>query len=227
MNKQKRTGTVKKIALIVSLCAILLWTALGTGTSLAWFTDVSSELINIFHFADFELKVSYLEEDGSWADLEGTTSLFSENALYEPGYVQVVYLKAENLGEIPFLLQGAVSVVDYTVATNVFGQEFYLQDHLRFGFLMTDGSNAPFSDLASLQGELPHREAAETVATEPLSRYDSEIVEVAAGEAVYMALVVRMPKEVNNIANYDEEKTNDLPKVDLGVVIKASQVGAP
>ena len=47
----------KKITLALSLCLILMWTTLGTGSTLAWFTDSTPEIKNIFHFAEFDLEV--------------------------------------------------------------------------------------------------------------------------------------------------------------------------
>ena len=71
----------KKIALALSLCFLIVWGVLGTGASLAWFTDTSNELNNIFHFADFELKVSHRTEDGDWEIVDSDTRIFDENAL--------------------------------------------------------------------------------------------------------------------------------------------------
>ena len=42
----------KKIALALSLCLILLWTVLGTGASLAWFTDTDEEVKKLQASAD-------------------------------------------------------------------------------------------------------------------------------------------------------------------------------
>jgi len=226
VDKQNRNRRIKKIALVLSLCAILLWAVLGTGASLAWFTDTSTEIRNVFHAAEFELEVSYLASDGSWKDLEGATELFQKEALYEPGYVEVVYLRAKNAGDLLFLMQGAVSVVDYTVAYNQMGQAFHLQDYLRFGLLMADDQDQPYLTLEALQNAIPNREAAEAIATERLSRYDPDIVSLDAGATAYLALVVRMPKEVDNVANYDKDLSNDPPIVELGVIIKASQEGS-
>lgn len=125
--------TYKKIALALSLFALILWGILGTGASVAWFTDTSEEVNNIFHFADFELAVSHRTEDGDWEPIDGRTDVFDNEALYEPGYVQIVYLKIENKGSRAFDFHTAVSVTGYTTATNVFGHHFLLQDHLKFG----------------------------------------------------------------------------------------------
>ena len=133
MKTQANKTAYKRIALALSLCALILWGILGTGASLAWFTDTSPEINNIFHFAEFDLVVSHRLTDGKWQEVDSQTKIFDEEALYEPGYVQVVYLKVENKGTVPFEFSTAVNVNGCIEATNVFGQRFMLQDYLKFG----------------------------------------------------------------------------------------------
>ena len=213
MNKKPYT----KLAFALSIVLMLVWGLLGTGTSLAWFTDTTPEVKNIFHFADFDLVVSYKTETGEYKEIDGETAIFDDEALYEPGYVQVVYLKVENKGDVDFNYTAAVSVTDYTPATNVFGKTFHLQDYLRFGMVIADTE-------AELIGQLEERGLAEEAADMPLNMYSTERDLLEAGKEKYMALIVRMPEEVGNAANYRE---STVPKVELGVIIKASQIGAP
>lgn len=203
----------KKIALALSLCILIICGILGTGASLAWFTDTSEEIINIFHVADFELEVSHRTDDGSWESIDGKTDIFDDNALYEPGYVQVVYLKVENKGTVPFDFHTAVSVINSSTATNKFGQEFWLHEHLKFGIAYAD-SEGEMEDLVS------SREKAVAIATMKLQNYDTDVASLEAGDVVYMALVVRMPKEIGNEANY---RGDTIPTVDLGLIVKADQ----
>ncbi len=203
----------KKIALALSLCILVIWGILGTGASLAWFTDTSENEVNIFHFAEFDLEVSHRLDDGSWESIDGKTDIFEDNALYEPGYVQVVYLKVENKGTVPFEFYTAVNVNGYIEATNVFGQEFWLHEYLKFGIAYAD-SESGMEELVST------REKAVAIATMKLQNYDTDVASLEAGGTVYMALVVRMPKEIGNEANYHG---NTIPKVDLGLIVKAEQ----
>jgi hypothetical protein len=53
-----------------------------------------------------------------------------------------------------------------------------------------------------------------------LQNYDTDVAALDPGETAYLALVVRMPKEVGNEANY---RGGDLPKVELGIIVKAEQ----
>lgn len=204
----------KKIAYVLSLCVVLLWAVLGTGTSLAWFTDTTHEIKNVFHTGEFKLKVSHRTESGWYEVMDGETRVFDDEALYEPGYTQVVYLKAENEGTVPFNMRTAVSVTDYTVATNVFGSRFDLQDYLTFGLVMADTE-------AELDEKVATRAMAAAVATMPLNNYATDTEVMDGGAAKYMALIVRMPEEVGNEANY---RGDTVPKVELGVIVEASQI---
>ena len=214
MKPQAKKRIYKQIALALSLCALIVWCILGTGASLAWFTDTSPEINNIFHFSEFDLVVSHRLTDGKWEEVDGQTKIFDEEALYEPGYVQVVYLKVENKGTIPFEFYTAVNVNGCIEATNVFGQRFMLQDYLKFGITTADSEDA-------MKNSVPDREKAVEIADMPLHNYDTETAVLNPGATKYIALIVRMPEEVGNVANY---RGDTVPEVDLGITVKADQI---
>ena len=215
MKPQAKKRIYKQIALALSLCALIVWCILGTGASLAWFTDTSPEINNIFHFAEFDLVVSQRLTDGKWEEVDSKTKIFNEEALYEPGYVQVVYLKVENKGTVPFKFDTAVNVNGCIKATNVFGQPFMLQEYLKFGLATANTEE-------EMKNSIPDRDAAVEIANEPLHNYyKSGSFELAPGKTKYIALIVRMPEEVGNIANY---RGDVIPKVELGITVKADQI---
>lgn len=213
MKAPTKNKAYKGIALGLSLCTILIWAILGTSVSLAWFTDTSERVNNIFHFADFKLEVSHRLEDGTWETIDGKTDIFDDEALYEPGYTQVVYLKVENKGTVPFDFHTAVSVNDYTVATNVFGQTFNLQDYLKFGIAVADTEEG-------MEKAVETRDLAKEIATMRLGNYSTDVATLEAGATSYLALIVRMPEEVDNVANY---RGDVVPRVDLGLIVRADQ----
>ena len=215
MKTQANKTPYKRIALALTLCALLIWAILGTGASLAWFTDTSPEINNIFHFAEFDLVVSHRLNDGKWEEVDSKTKIFNEEALYEPGYVQVVYLKVENKGTVPFKFDTAVNVNGCIKAINVFGQPFMLQEYLKFGLATANTEE-------EMKNSIPDRDAAVEIANEPLHNYyKSGSFELAPGKTKYIALIVRMPEEVGNIANY---RGDVIPKVELGITVKADQI---
>ena len=214
MKAQAKKTPYKRIALVLSLCALLIWAILGTGASLAWFTDTSPEINNIFHFGEFDLVVSHRLTDGKWQEVDSQTKIFDEEALYEPGYVQVVYLKVENKGTLPFEFYTAVNVNGCIEATNIFGQKFMLQDYLKFGL-----TNANTED--EMKNSIPNREKAVEISDMPLHNYSTDTAILGPGETKYIALIVRMPEEVGNVANY---RGDTVPEVELGITVKADQI---
>lgn len=220
MTGKKNGKKFKKIALTLSIIALIIWGILGTGTSLAWFTDTDEEIKNVINFAEFDLEVSYRLEDGvTYAPIDSQTEIFDKEALYEPGYTQVVYLKVKNNGTVPFNHQAAVILGRGCVpGINVFGQSFNLQDYLRFG-LVTAKPGTVLTE-AELEALISTREKASAYATEPLNTYHSAISYLDAGATTYMALVVHMPEEIGNVANYRGTK----PEVVLGISVTATQI---
>ena len=212
MNKKRKN--YNRLALSLSMCMLIIWGILGTGTSLAWFTDTSPEVKNIFYIAEFDLVVSYKTGDGTYKEITSETAIFDDAAIYEPGYTQVVYLKIENKGTVDFQYSTAVSVTDYTTSVNVFGNEFLLQDYLRFGIVTANTEK-------ELMDTLKTRDLAKEKAVMYLNNYASEKAVLGAGKEAYMALIVRMPEAVGNQANY---RGSVIPRVELGVIIKANQM---
>ena len=210
-NRKKYT----KLALILSAFLFVMWGAMGTGTTLAWFSDTTDTQKNIFHVGELDLKVSYKNAEGVYEEIKMDTTIFDEQALYEPGYVQVVYIKVENKGDVAFDYKTAVMVNGFSPAVNVFGDEFYLQDYLKFGVVCADTEGELIEMLVT-------RTDAEIEATLDMSieQYNTEIDTLEVGEVGYMAIIVCMPKEVTDVANF---RGDDVPLLQLGIIFNASQ----
>ena len=200
-----------KIALALSLVLMILWAALGTTTSVAWFSETTPTERNIFNIGELDLAVFYKTPEG-YKELNSESNVFNDEALYEPGYVQVVYLKIKNQGDIPFDYQTAVTVDDFDPGINVFGLPFLLQNHLRYGLVFAD-SEAELDQLLSTRNSAKDYAEADL----PLNNYSNQPLAVE-GEK-YVALIVRMPEEVDNVANYRTKA----PKVKLGIAVYATQ----
>lgn len=218
MTTRKKSYT--KIALTLSICLLVIWGLLGTGTTIAWFTDTSIVRQNTFLIGELDLEVSHKLEDNSYEIVDSNTKIFDDEALYEPGYVQVVYLKVENKGNAPFEYKLAVDVNDVTVGESVLGNDIYLPNYLKYGVLFG-------ADEAQLT-----RETAKVIAENeflgetlnyPLNIYSEKDNVVVPPEGVrYIALIVRMPEAIGNAANY---RGSTVPRVDLGITVTASQEG--
>lgn len=197
---------------------MILWCILGTGSSIAWFVDESPEVKNIFNIGEFDLVVSHKTEDG-YKEIKTDTEIFDDEALYEPGYVQVVYLKIENKGTVDFDYKLSVTPDLQTLVTpkNVYGQEIYLPQYLKFGVVFADSE-------AELQQIIADRTLAKEQATTMLSTYTSIPENLEAGGEKFAAVIIRMPEEVGNAANY---RGGTPPSVELGIIVKAVQEGTP
>lgn len=212
----KKNKSMNKLALVLSVLMMLLWGVLGAGTTLAWFADEAEPVRNTFYFGTLDLKVGYKHPgEANYKELEGSSEVFNDEALYEPGYVQVVYLEIENIGDYTFDYTAAVIVGNYTTAVNVFGQSFNLQPYLNYGVVFADSE-------AELDAKLATRTQAREIAVNPLSNYTSDVDKLEVGDVKYMALVLQMPTSVGNEANYRE---NTVPQIELGISVKASQEG--
>lgn len=214
MKKKKWT----RVALALSACLFVIWWALGTGATLAWFSD-SDEVRNEFKIGLLNMDVSYRNDVVTeYQPLQGTTEAFNDEALYEPGYTQVVYLKIENKGDMDFNYKLSVTVDDVDEAMGVLGNEIYLPDYLCFGAVFAESEDEVKAKVAD---RLKARDQADV---QPLDTWSqvSEYTFEAKEDPHYAALIVYMPEEVNNIANY---RGADVPKVKLGISVKAQQTG--
>ena len=210
--------TITRSAIVISACLMIVWAVLGTGTSIAWFSDESPTAKNTFDIGKMNLVVSH-KINAEYQEVKEDTTLFKKEALYEPGYVEVVYLKIENKGEIDFDYKLSVvpDLQTLVVADNIYGQEIYLPQYLEFGVLFADTE-------IELQKLVKDRKTAENNATSPLSTYQSTPENLEVGAKKYAAIILRMPKEVGNAANH---RGDTPPSVELGITVKATQEGTP
>ena len=211
----------RKAALALSACLFVLWWALGTGATLAWFSD-HDEVRNEFQIGLLNLDVSYKNDIVTeYTPLEGATKACNDEALYEPGYTQVVYLKIDNNGDVDFNYKVAVTVDKVITGKNAWGEDIYLPKYLRYGVVFAESE-------AELQEEVKNRLEARTHAPNDWGALDtwSEISPYTfeVGESAhYAALIIYMPEEVGNVANY---RGFTEPRVELGITVFAQQANA-
>lgn len=212
----------RKAALSLSACLFVLWWALGTGATLAWFSDTDT-VRNEFQIGLLKLGVSYKNDIVTdYTPLQGATKAFNDEALYEPGYTQVVYLKIENKGDVDFNYKVAVTVDKVITGKNEWGEDIYLPNYLRYGVVFAESE-------ADLQEEVKNRLEARTHAPNEWGTLGtwskiSPYTFVAGEDAHYAALIVYMPEEVGNAANY---RGFTEPRVELGITVFAQQANAP
>lgn len=219
MRQEKKVGGTKR-ALLTSVLALVLSLAMLAGSTFAWFTDTASTGVNRIVSGNLDVGLQYwgVGEDGkkTWLTAENSEELFDKNALWEPGYTQIVYLKVKNNGNLALTYAMQITPVHETVGVNVDGEEFKLSDYIKFGWrtFTVDGAGAPVAlDREAAQtgvgggaqlGTTLHRQAAE-----PMKASAEELV----------ALVAWMPEDVGNEANYSTVQ----PTIELSLKVLATQ----
>lgn len=208
-----------KKGLILSVCMLIMWAAMGTGTTIAWFTDSTPAVKNTFLIGYIDLDVFYKNDVVTeYKPVDSETSVFNDRALYEPGYTQVVYLRIENNGEIDFNYKLSVDRNSYQDSISVLGTTLHLPKYLRFGVIF--GADEP-SLTREVARALTEPKTMEALLLNQYSKLDPEAIPV--GGERYAALIVYMPENVGNEANYMAGA--DVPMVELGLTVYAQQTG--
>lgn len=215
MRQEKKVGGTKR-ALLTSVLALVLSLAMLAGSTFAWFTDTASTGVNRIVSGNLDVGLEYWDKESGWLDAEDSKDLFDENALWEPGYTQIVYLKVKNNGNLALTYAMQITPVHETVGVNVDGEEFKLSDYIKFGWttFTADENGTPVA---------LDREAAQTGVGEgaqlgkTLHRQVAEPMKASAEELV--ALVAWMPENVGNEANYSTVQ----PTIELSLKVLATQ----
>ena len=218
----KKSSNTKR-AFLASILSLLLCMAMLIGSTFAWFTDSVTTGKNtiVAGNLDVELYSRQLAEGSTeyeYVPVSAKQSLFDNDALWEPGHTEVVYLKVANLGSLALKYKLAVTVEDETEGTNVAGDTFKLSDYLVFGQAVGT-TETLYVDRAAAQAAVAGR-------TQGLDSYFNESVLYPAGtdgeaSEEYVALVVYMPESVGNEANY--KTGTKAPTITLGVTLVATQ----
>jgi len=208
----KRKNTMRN-ALVTSVISMLLCVSMLVGTTFAWFTDSVVSANNIIKSGNLDIVLEYWDGD-SWEDVKGKSDILSED-LWEPGYVDVAYLRLKNAGSLALKYQLGVNIVTEKPGVNQAGAEFKLSDYIYFDVI--EGVNGE-------TGAYANRAAALAVATQN-TKISAGYSKAGALEAetpyVYLALVVHMPTTVDNVANHNG---TDVPQIDLGINAYATQL---
>ena len=215
MRQEKKVGGTKR-ALLTSVLALVLSLAMLAGSTFAWFTDTASTGVNRIVSGNLDVGLEYWDKESGWLDAENSKDLFDENALWEPGYTQIVYLKVKNGGNLALTYAMQITPVHETVGVNVDGEEFKLSDYIKFGWTtFTVDENEKPAALGRSAARDSVGEGAQLGTT--LHRQAAKPMEAGAEELV--ALVAWMPENVGNEANYSTVQ----PTIELSLKVLATQ----
>ncbi len=218
------TNRNTKRALFASAVAMLLCVTMLVGTTYAWFTDTEATGKNIIKSGNLDVELSFYRpadptatnvnfNNVTWTPVDGSTAVFDENALWEPGYTQVVYFKVENVGSLALKYQISENIYTETAGTNQADEIFYLSDYLNTYVAMD--ITAPIADRATAAGLAMGTEGGK-IGTEV---YESNLL---AGTSAYGVMVVTMPTTVGNEANH-KTGSGFQPEIGLGLTLVATQ----
>ena len=204
-----------KRAFLTSLVAVVLCFAMLTGTTFAWFTDSVTSENNVIKSGNLDITLEYYNGT-DWVDVKGASDILAGD-LWEPGYVDVAYLRIKNAGSLALKYQLGVNIVSEKTGLTPTGESITLSDYIYFDVAeLTVTDTAPFAPYAT-------REDAMAIATETtlISNGYTKAASLEAGsDYTYLAMVVYMPVSVGNEANHDG---TNIPEINLGVEILATQ----
>ena len=211
-----------KRALISSVLALFLCFTMLIGTTFAWFTDSVTSANNVITSGNLKIELEYLDEAGNWQTVDKADKIFDPNALWEPGYTEVVYLRMRNAGSLALKYQLGVNIVSEDKGTNIDGKEFKLSDYIYFDvFEGIDGSDTTeaFDDREAAMKDTTEK----TLISEGYSKAGYMLAETGTPTYEYLAMVVYMPTTVGNEANHNG---TDDASIELGVNVMATQFTA-
>ena len=200
-----------KLALMQSAIALLLCFSMLMGTTYAWFTDSVTSNNNVIVAGNLDVELQYSTDFENWSYVNSESNIF-DTTLWEPGHTEVVYLKVMNAGNLALQYRLGVNIVSESGSVNQAGENFLLSDYIQFGAVT--GVTAAYAT----RGEA--RNAVAT-AQKISAGFQTTGSIVNNGADQYVALVVWMPEDVGNVANYATGMNP--PEIKLGINLYATQ----
>ena len=201
-----------KHALLASVLSIVMCFAMLIGSTFAWFTDEVKSGMNKIVAGNLDVELEYSLDGTTWTAVDETTNMFKEDALWEPGYTEVVYLRVSNVGSLALKYQFGINVADKVIGKTADDKDIDLSDFIEFGVVETE---AIFADRAAARAAVNGNTALISAG------YSSAEGHLIAGEkSNILALVVYMPETVDNAANYAGDNQ---PSINLGINLVATQ----
>ena len=205
-----------KRALISSALAIFMCVAMLIATTFAWFTDTASTGVNKIQAGNLDVKLMYSTDMQTWKEATDQTKLFDDNALWEPGYTQVVYLKIVNAGNLALKYEAGFSK-NYTSnrGKNVNGDWYRVDNYLKIGTAETTTKFANREDVWSAIA------ATEKTLAKDVMLTDGWITLKAGESSNPFAVAIYMPTSVGNEANASRLRASSVSG--LGIEVRATQ----
>ena len=212
MNNKKAT----KRALLTSVMALVMCVVMLVGTTFAWFTDTASTGVNKIQSGNLDVKLMYSTDMVEWKEATEQTKLFNDNALWEPGHTQVVYLKVVNAGNLALKYEAGFSK-NYTSnrGKNVNGDWYRVDNYLKIGTAETE------TKFASREAVWAAIAATEKTLAKDVMLTNDWVTLKAREESKPFAVAIYMPTSVGNEANASRLRPSSVSG--LGIEVRATQ----
>ena len=212
MNNKRAT----KRALLTSIMALVMCVVMLVGTTFAWFTDTASTGVNKIQAGNLDVKLMYSTDMQTWKEATDQTKLFDDNALWEPGYTQVVYLKVVNAGNLALKYEAGFSK-NYTSnrGKNVNGDWYRVDNYLKIGTAETE------TKFASREAVWVAIAATEKTLAKDVMLTNDWVTLKAREESKPFAVAIYMPTSVGNEANASRLRPSSVSG--LGIEVRATQ----
>ena len=205
-----------KRALLTSALAIVACVAMLIGSTFAWFTDTASTGVNKIQAGRLDVELMFSKDMVNWTKATANTPLFDEDALWEPGYTQVVYLKVINAGDLALKYELTTNSYDMERGKNADGKLFYIDKFLKIGTAETESAfenrTAAIASIADSEKSMGKE----------LRISDGWKVLNAGAESKPFAVVMYMPTTVGNEGNNVQSWRHPSLK-GFGLVVNATQ----
>ena len=210
------TKTNSKKALLSSAFALALSVAMLIGTTFAWFTDTASTGVNKIQAGNLDVKLMYSTDMETWKEATSTTQLFNDDALWEPGHTELVYLKVVNAGKLALKYEMTTNSYDKERGKNANGDLFYIDKYLKIGVAETQ--NVFESRSAAIDAIAANEKSME----KEIQITNGWTVLNPNAESAPFAVVIYMPTTVGNEANNVQSWRHPSLK-GFGLVVNATQ----
>ena len=210
------TQTKTKKALLMSVLSMVLCVAMLVGMTFAWFTDTASTGVNKIQAGNLDVELRYSTDMQTWKEATDQTKLFDDNALWEPGYTQIVYLKVVNKGNLALKYEAGFSK-NYTSnrGKNVNGDWYRVDNYLKIGTAETETAYTSREDAWSAIA------ATEKTLAKDVMLSNGWITLNPNAESKPFAVAIYMPTSVGNEANASKYRPSSVSG--LGIEVRATQ----
>ncbi len=209
----KRKNTTRS-ALFTSIISLLLCVSMLVGTTFAWFTDEVQSGRNVIAAGNLDVELYHTDEDESDVKVDGSTKLFNDVVLWEPGAVLFDTLQVKNVGTLALKYDLELAVLNETVVNG-----YKLSDVIKVGVIdgalgtgtTRDGLIAAVSNWTTLKDFSMNKNGIE--------------LEVG-GEDTFTLVLYWQPNsnEIDNRYNMNNENQSKILQLDIGVNLFATQV---